>query len=83
MEDREYTANFPKLSKPTGDQVVSWPAVGTDDTVYIGSNDHNLYAINADGTKKWAVATGSVAMYSSPAIASDSTIYVGSWDHNL
>jgi outer membrane protein assembly factor BamB len=49
--------------------------------VHIGSKDHNLYAINADGTKKWAVATGSVAMYSSPAIASDSTIYVGSWDH--
>ena len=51
--------------------------------MHIGSKDHNLYAINADGTKKWAVATRSVAMYSSPAIASDSTIYVGSWDHNL
>jgi len=58
------------------------PAIGSDGTIYVGSDDHNLYAINPDGTQKWAFETGDDVL-SSPAIASDGTIYVGSYDNKL
>src|SRR5476651_897531 len=38
----------------TGSQVVSSPAIAADGTIYIGSLDGKLYAINPNGTKKWA-----------------------------
>jgi hypothetical protein len=42
----------------TGGQVISSPAV-VGDTLYVGSTDHNLYAINLDsGTLKWKFKTG-------------------------
>jgi outer membrane protein assembly factor BamB len=65
------------------DAVSSSPAVGADGTIYVGSADDNLYAVNpSDGTQKWAFTTGGAA-YSSPAIGKDGTIYVGSFDDNL
>ena len=66
----------------TGDDVYSSPAIGSDGTIYFGSNDNNLYAINPDGSKKWEFKT-SGSVRSSPAIGSDSTIYVGSDDKSL
>ena len=31
------------------------PAIGSDGTIYVGSWDNNLYAINPDGgSKKWS-----------------------------
>jgi outer membrane protein assembly factor BamB len=62
--------------------LVSSPAIGTDGTIYVGSYDRNLYAINPDGSIKWKYTTkGDVE--SSPAIGKDETIYVGSSDNNL
>ena len=63
-------------------------AIGSDGTIYVGDYDTNLYAINPDGSKKWAFKTGSTtthggAVQSSPAIGSDGTIYFGSADNNL
>jgi len=58
------------------------PAIGKDGTIYIGSNNHRLYAINPDGTEKWSYWTRG-AIRSSPAIAPDGTIYVGSHDRKL
>lgn len=66
----------------TGNSVASSPAVSADGTVYVGSQDGRLYAINADGTLKWRYETGA-EIYSSPAIATDGTIYVTSWDDHL
>jgi len=66
----------------TGGIVHSSPAIGTNDTIYIGSYDNKLYAINPDGTEKWNF-TASSGLASSPAIDSDGTIYLGSWDKNL
>ena len=66
----------------TGDRVFSYPALGTDDTIYIGSMDNNLYAINPDGSKQWAFETGGL-VDSSPVIGRDGTIYFGSLDGNL
>ncbi len=67
---------------PTGGLVGASPAIGVDGTLYVGSNDFNLYAINPDGTQKWAFLTGG-DMGSSPAIGADGTLYVGSGDGNL
>ena len=50
--------------------------------VYIGSDDHNVYALNANtGAKIWNYTTGDV-VESSPTIA-NGIVYVGSWDHNV
>ncbi len=64
------------------DDGISSPAIGSDGTVYFGSNDGNLYALNPDGTLKWNYTTGDTAN-SSPAIGSDGTIYIGSWNGNV
>ena len=65
-----------------GDAGPSSPAIDSDGTIYVGSNDHRLYALKPDGTKKWEFATGG-KVQSSPAIASDGTIYFGSLDNKL
>ena len=67
----------------TGHQVYSSPAIGSDGTVYVGSADKKLYAINGKtGVKLWEFETGD-AVESSPAIGSDGTVYVGSYDKKL
>ena len=60
----------------TGGYVESSPAIGSDGTVYVGSDDNKLYAINQDGSLKWSYTTGG-EVSSSPAIGSDGTVYVG------
>jgi len=62
--------------------IVSSPAISSDGTIYVGSRDNKLYAINPDGTKKWEF-TSEGWVDSSPAIGPDGTIYVGSRDHYL
>ena len=60
----------------------SVPAICSNGTIFIGSCDNNLHAINSDGTKKWRVETvGDI--FSSPVINFDGTIYVGSEDYSL
>jgi len=66
-----------KWAFPTGDTVYSCPAVGPDGTIYIGSHDKYLYAINPDRTKKWDFKTEEL-INSSPAVGPDGMIYVGS-----
>ena len=61
----------------TGGSIESSPAIGSDGTVYVGSNDDKLYAINGkSGVKLWEFKTGD-RVFSSPAIGSDGTVYVG------
>lgn len=58
------------------------PAVGNDGTIYIGSGDDRLYAVNPfSGEEKWRLELGGWAR--SPAIAADGTVYVGSGDNKL
>ena len=66
----------------TGHWVSSSPAIGSDGTVYVGSYDGKLYAINPNGTKNWEFVIGD-DVRSSPAIGSDGTVYVGSDDGKL
>jgi outer membrane protein assembly factor BamB len=62
-----------RWSTATGGSVVSSPTV-TDETVYIGSNDGNLYALDrSDGTEKWSFS-GSAVFRASPTI-SDGVVY--------
>ncbi len=66
---------------PTNNSVYSSPVV-SNGIVYVGSQDWNLYAIDAvTGKEKWRFGTGG-AVYSSPAV-SNGIVYVGSWDNNL
>ena len=60
----------------------SSPAVGNDGTIYLGTFDRHLWAINPDGTRKW-VFTAGLEIWSSPAVAADSTIYFGSRDRKV
>ena len=74
-----------KCAFETGDRVRSSLAISSDgSTVFVGSNDMNLYAFDAaNGTQKWGFQTGS-HVRSSPAISSDgTTVFVGSLDGKL
>jgi outer membrane protein assembly factor BamB len=64
----------------TGDYVSSSPAIGANGTIYVGSHDGYVYALNPDGTLKWRFKADSYIMDSSPAIGVDGTLYVGSYD---
>lgn len=66
-----------------GGYAYSSPSVGPNGVVYVGSAD-SIYAVNPDGTRRWAQAVP-VQDYaiSSPAVASDGTVFVGSRDENL
>jgi len=53
----------------------STPRVAPDGTIYVGSIDTGLHAINPNGTLKWARYPGG-SIESSPALAQDGTIYI-------
>jgi outer membrane protein assembly factor BamB len=60
------------------DFYLSSPVV-VDGTVYFGSGDHNVYALDArTGTLRWKFQAGDV-VHSSPAIV-DGVLYIGCWD---
>ncbi|MFC1539819.1 PQQ-binding-like beta-propeller repeat protein, partial [Candidatus Latescibacterota bacterium] len=87
VKDGNLHAIEPETSAPLwsiwlGNMIVSSPAVGEDGTIYVGSNDSGLYAVNPDGTEKWRFeADGSI--WSSPAIGNNGILYFGSYDWNL
>ena len=65
----------------TGSAIFSSPTV-VDTTVYIGSRDHYLYAIDIEkGEEKWKFETGGL-IDSSPIVV-DGTVYFGSYDNAL
>jgi outer membrane protein assembly factor BamB len=71
----------PVWSFPTGGAVISRPEVD-ETTVYAGSTDTKVYAINkAGGTQKWAFPTGG-PVQAHPLLA-DGAVFVGSGDHYL
>jgi outer membrane protein assembly factor BamB len=66
----------------TGDSVTCFPAVAPDGTIYVGSDDGDLYAFTSGGTVKWKFAAGGFDT-SSAAVGDDGTVYAGSLDGNL
>jgi eukaryotic-like serine/threonine-protein kinase len=75
-------AGVPKFSRvrwkfKTGAAVYSSPAI-VNGVLYVGSNDHFLYAINlSDGSLKWKVETAT-RITSSPAVIGG-TVYLGNY----
>jgi outer membrane protein assembly factor BamB len=60
---------------------MSSPAVANG-VVYVGSEDGNMYALNAaTGAKEWSYTTGN-SVISSPAVA-NGVVYVGSNDQRV
>lgn len=55
------------------------PAIGSDGTIYLGSNFGTLYAVNPDGTQRWVFETGS-DIRASVALNADGTVVVASYD---
>ena len=79
---------FHKIDKQTGAPIWTFTeasdyfmgkAAVEGETVYAPSNDGNLYAINADGSLKWAFETGHF-LWAQPQIGLNA-IYLGSMDH--
>lgn len=71
------------FTDPT-DNIFGEPNVGSDGTIYIGSWDTYVYAVNSNGSLKWKYQTdGSIAPLASPTLSLDgNTIYIGSGDRN-
>lgn len=71
----------PYWTVTTGDVIRSSPAVANG-VVYVGSDDHKLYAFQAaSGQPLWSASTNG-PIYSSPAVA-NGVVYVGSADAKL
>jgi outer membrane protein assembly factor BamB len=74
--------NTLRWTRGTFGNIDSSPVIGLDDTIYVGSDDDRLYAIQPDGTLRWSFSTG-LDIESTPAVAADGTVYVGSQDNRL
>ena len=59
------------------------PAIGTDGTIYVGTNDYYFDALNPNGTLKWSYYTDIGSVVSSPAIGADGIVYVGLLDGSV
>ncbi|MGA1874463.1 MAG: PQQ-binding-like beta-propeller repeat protein [bacterium] len=57
-------------------------AIGADGTVYVGTGNESIYALDPNGTVKWSYATGGL-ISTSPAIGADGTVYIGCDDGKL
>lgn len=55
------------------------PAIGTDGTIYLGSNYGSLYAINSNGSEKW-VYEAKWDIRASVAVNADGTVILASHD---
>lgn len=66
-----------KWSYDTKGDLRGCPAIADDGTIYVGSKNDKLSAINPDGTLKWEFTTLGTT-WNTPAIGDDGTIYIGS-----
>jgi len=62
-----------------GPNEYSCPGIAADGTIYFGSHDNHVYAMNPDGTVKWRYRTGH-RVFKTAVIDADGTIYIGSDD---
>lgn len=62
---------------------VSTPAVGDDGTIYIGSTEGALYAINYDGSEQWRYSFGADSRVGPPSVGKDGSVYFYTATHGL
>jgi outer membrane protein assembly factor BamB len=78
----------PKCLRDLFGDIDSSPAIGSDSTIYVGSDNFHVYALDPNCSLnnlwpiKWVEPTRD-KIKSSPAVASDGTIYIGSNDKSL
>ena len=66
-----------------GGKIRSSAALGADGTVFFGSGDNKVHAVDgATGLQKWEFATGD-DIEASPAVGADGKVYVGSLDRKV
>jgi outer membrane protein assembly factor BamB len=61
---------------------VGTPVVGGDGTVYVASDDRNLYAVRPDGSMLWALPLSGPAL-NPPTIGADGTLYLTTTEGEL
>jgi outer membrane protein assembly factor BamB len=66
-------------SYTTGAAIGESPSIAADGTIYVGSSDKKLYAIDPSGTLRWTFAAAA-GVASSPVIGADGTIYTSAGD---
>ncbi len=80
-----------KWSYPTGPDpsrtnfygLPSWPIVDAQGTVYFGSVDHKVYAVDKNGSLKWSYETGGAITEAAPAVDDRGNLYISSEDGYL
>jgi outer membrane protein assembly factor BamB len=89
-----YFGNYNELYALNSDGTFKWnfvtgglilfspPAIGTDEIIYVGSEDGHLYSVYPNGTQNWNFTT-SGSIIDSPAIGTDGTIYFASGNNFL
>jgi len=71
-----------KWSHQTEDKIYSTAVIGSDSTIYFGSDDNKIRALTIDGQLKWIFETGG-KVQSSGALSEDGVLYIGSNDNKL
>ena len=72
------STNHVEWTFPCADSTTPGPSIGHDGTIYIGTNNGYLQAVNPDGTERYSINLGSLVL-GTPAIAADNTVYAGVW----
>ena len=69
----------------TEDAISGSPAIAEDGTIYVGSWDGTLYAINPDGISPWVYPPGGsiLDLRGSPSVGPDGSVYIGCLDDRM
>ena len=79
---RAWTSGVVSRTWTLGGRHFSSPAIGSDGTIYVGSTNGCLYALNPNGTTQGVCNVGK-PIYASAAIGPNGAIYVGTASSNF